>query len=61
MKRSFDTHELVSSPMQHVTMLLPKVLLDHIDQAAQLDDPSSPNRSSWMRRALISALRREAA
>lgn len=61
MKPRFEAHELLTSPMQHVTMLLPKILIDQIDQAAQNDDPSSPNRSSWMRRALISALRREAA
>jgi metal-responsive CopG/Arc/MetJ family transcriptional regulator len=61
MKLKLDAHELVTSPMAHVTMLLPKVLLEHIDRAAQTDDPSSPNRSSWMRRAMISALRREVA
>lgn len=61
MKSKFDTHELVSSPMQHISMLLPKVLIEHIDRAAQADDPSAPNRSSWCRRALIAALRREAA
>lgn len=61
MKLKFDAHELVTSPMKHVTMLLPTVLVEHIDRAAQVDDPSSPNRSSWCRRALIAALRREAA
>lgn len=53
--------ELVASPMVHLNMLVPKVLLDQIDEAAQRDDPSAPNRSSWARRALISQLRREAA
>lgn len=61
MKPQFEAHELVSSPMQHISMLLPKVLIEHIDRAAQADDPSAPNRSSWCRRALIAALRREAA
>ncbi|MCK1410193.1 hypothetical protein [Bradyrhizobium sp. 76] len=61
MKPQFDPHELVSSPMRHVTLLLPEILINRIDQAASLDDPSAPNRSSWMRRAMISALRREAA
>ena len=57
----FDAAELLVSPMKHVTMLLPQVLIDRIDEAAQVDDPSNPNRSSWMRRALIGQLRREAA
>jgi hypothetical protein len=61
MKPQFTPDELVSSPMVHATFLLPKVLLDFVDQAARRDDPSSPNRSSWMRRALIGQLRREAA
>jgi metal-responsive CopG/Arc/MetJ family transcriptional regulator len=61
MAHKFDAAELVSSPMKNTSLLLPQILLDEIDRAAVRDDPSSPNRSSWMRRALISALRREAA
>ena len=61
MKSKFDAAELLVSPMKHVTMLLPQVLLDHIDEAAKRDDPSAPNRSSWIRRALIGRLKREAA
>lgn len=56
-----DAAELLVSPMRHVTLLLPQVLLDHIDAAAKRDDPSCPNRSSWIRRSMIAALRREAA
>jgi metal-responsive CopG/Arc/MetJ family transcriptional regulator len=61
MKPKFDAAELVTSPMKHVTMLLPEVLLDKIDAAAERDDPSCPNRSSFIRRSIIAALRREAA
>ncbi|MGY2902943.1 hypothetical protein [Bradyrhizobium sp. URHC0002] len=61
MKQAFNTDELIASPMTHLTLLVPRILLDRIDQAAAIDDPSSPNRSSWMRRALIGQLRREAA
>jgi hypothetical protein len=57
----FDPAALVTSPMICTSLLLPKVLLDEIDRAAVNDDPSSPNRSSWMRRALIDRLKREAA
>lgn len=38
-----------------------KILIDKIDEAAQADDPSAPNRSSLMRRFLIAGLKREAA
>ena len=61
MKPDFDASDLLTSPMTHFSMLLPRVLLDRIDEAAKRDDPSCPNRSSWCRRALIAALRREAA
>lgn len=57
----FNVDELIASPMTHLTMLVPKILLDRIDEAAKLDDPSAPNRSSWARRALINQLKREAA
>jgi metal-responsive CopG/Arc/MetJ family transcriptional regulator len=57
----FDATALVTSPMINTSLLLPKVLLEEIDKAATRDDPSSPNRSSWMRRALIDPLKREAA
>ncbi|WP_210161408.1 hypothetical protein, partial [Bradyrhizobium liaoningense] len=56
MKQKFEAHELLTSPMQHISMMLPKVLIEHIDRAAQADDPSAPNRSSWCRRALIAEL-----
>jgi metal-responsive CopG/Arc/MetJ family transcriptional regulator len=59
--KSFDAGALVRSPMVNTSLLLPQVLLDEIDKAAIQDDPSSPNRSSWMRRALIDRLKREAA
>lgn len=61
MKPKFDAAELVASPMKHVTMLLPEVLIEKIDEAAQRDDPSCPNRSSFIRRSIVAALRREAA
>jgi hypothetical protein len=61
MKQAFAPDELLTSPMKHVSMLLPQVLIDRIDEAAKLDDPSAPNRSSWARRALIAQLKREAA
>ena len=57
----FTPDELVASPMVNTSLLLPRVLLDEIDKAAIQDDPSSPNRSSWMRRAMIDRLKREAA
>lgn len=57
----FDTSALIASPMIRTSLLLPRILLDEIDRAAGCDDPSSPNRSSWMRRALIDRLKREAA
>ncbi|WP_316158586.1 MULTISPECIES: hypothetical protein [unclassified Bradyrhizobium] len=52
--------DLVASPMENVSLVVPKLLLEQIDRAAAQDDPSSPNRSSWMRRALIDRLKREA-
>lgn len=57
----FDAAALVASPMICTSLLIPKILLDEIDRAAVADDPSSPNRSSWMRRALVDRLKREAA
>jgi hypothetical protein len=57
----FDPAALVTSPMKCTSLLLPQALLDEIEKAAVNDDPSSPNRSSWMRRALIDRLKREAA
>ncbi|WP_407155076.1 hypothetical protein [Bradyrhizobium sp. STM 3557] len=57
----FDAADLVASPMENVSLVIPKLLLEQIDRAAAQDDPSSPNRSSWMRRALIDRLKREAA
>ena len=57
----FSPDELVSSPMVCTSLLLPRVLLDAIDEAAVRDEPCSPNRSSLMRRWLIAGLRREAA
>lgn len=61
MKRTdpFAPDELVTSPMVHIGLKLPKVLLDRIDAAAAQDDPSCANRSSKMRRYLIAGLRRE--
>ncbi|SCB30405.1 hypothetical protein GA0061099_1004459 [Bradyrhizobium yuanmingense] len=59
-KPLFGADELVCSPMTHGTFRLPKILLDKIDAAAAIDDPSSPNRSSVVRRALISYLARQA-
>ena len=55
----FDPAALVASPMLNISVLLPKMLLEEIDRAAVRDDPSAPNRSSWIRRALISRLKRE--
>jgi hypothetical protein len=60
-KTKFDPADLLVSPMKHLTLLVPQLLLEHIDQAAERDDPSAPNRSSWIRRSIIAALRREAA
>ncbi|MDA9542287.1 hypothetical protein ACM41_39965 [Bradyrhizobium sp. CCBAU 21362] len=60
-KTTFDADELVTSPMVYVGIRLPKILIDKIDDAAQADDPSAPNRSSLMRRFLIAGLKREAA
>ena len=57
----FSADELLTSPMTHLTLLVPQILLDRIDEAAKIDDPACPNRSSWMRRALISQLKRDAA
>ena len=61
MKTKLDPADLLVSPMKHLTLLVPQLLLDHIDQAATRDDPASPNRSSWIRRSIIAALRREVA
>ncbi|MGY0572405.1 hypothetical protein ACTGJ9_016115 [Bradyrhizobium sp. RDM12] len=60
-KSAFSADELIASPMIHVGIKLPKILIDKIDEAAQADDPSAPNRSSLMRRFLIAGLKREAA
>ncbi|MET3989493.1 metal-responsive CopG/Arc/MetJ family transcriptional regulator [Bradyrhizobium sp. S3.9.2] len=59
-KALFEADELICSPMTHGTFRLPKVLLDRVDAAAVNDDPSSPNRSSIVRRALIQYLARQA-
>ena len=56
-----DVSALTSSEMRCVSLLVPKLLLDEVNRAAFADDPSAPNRSSWMRRALIDRLKREAA
>jgi metal-responsive CopG/Arc/MetJ family transcriptional regulator len=61
MVAKFDPTELVESPMRNVSISLPQLLLNAIDKAAGRDDPSSPNRSSWIRGALIGRLKREAA
>ncbi|WP_065752999.1 hypothetical protein [Bradyrhizobium paxllaeri] len=61
MTPKFDAAALVASPMRNISVLLPEALLNEIDKAAVRDDPSAPNRSSWMRRALIGQLKREAA
>lgn len=58
-KPLFGADELICSPMTHGTFRLPKVLLDKVDAAAVQDDPSSPNRSSVVRRALIQYLHRQ--
>jgi hypothetical protein len=55
----FDLAELVASPMICTSILIPKILLDAIDEAAVRDEPCSPNRSSLKRRWLIAGLRRE--
>jgi metal-responsive CopG/Arc/MetJ family transcriptional regulator len=60
-KTDFAAADLITSPMRHMTLLVPEILVDAIDAAAVRDDPSSPNRSSFVRRAIIAALRREAA
>lgn len=60
MVEKFAAADLVTSPMKCVSILLPEVLISAIDKAAFDDDPSAPNRSSWIRGALISRLRREA-
>ena len=62
-KPDLSASELIASPMTHVALKLPQVLLERIDQAAVADDSSVPNRSSIMRRLLIAGLRhsREAA
>lgn len=60
MAHKFDAAALVTSPMKCVSILLPEVLISAIDKAALDDDPSAPNRSSWIRGALIGRLRREA-
>jgi len=59
--KSFDAAALITSPMVCTSLLIPKILLDAIDEAAIRDEPCSPNRSSLMRRWLIAGLRREAA
>ncbi|UFX46135.1 hypothetical protein HAP47_0005335 [Bradyrhizobium sp. 41S5] len=55
----FAADELITSPMTHVALRLPKVLVDRIDAAAAVDDPSSPNRSSLVRRFIVQGLRRQ--
>jgi hypothetical protein len=60
-KALFDSDTLLSSPMRHLSLAVPAVLLDRIKAAATADDPSAPNVSSWARRALIDRLKREAA
>lgn len=61
MAQKFDAAALVTSPMKCVSILLPEVLISAIDKAAFDEDPSAPNRSSWIRGAVIGRLRREAA
>ncbi len=48
---------LITSPMKPAAFTMPEVLLAAIDKAAAADDPSAPNRSSIVRRAVIQFLR----
>lgn len=55
----FDAKTLTFSPMVRVSLALPQKLLKALDDQAARDDASTPNRSSVIRRYLISGLRRE--
>ncbi|MHC2337876.1 metal-responsive CopG/Arc/MetJ family transcriptional regulator [Bradyrhizobium sp. USDA 4454] len=63
MKRRFcpESEALITSPMRPAAFTMPEVLLAAIDKAAAADDPSAPNRSSIVRRAVIQFLRRQEA
>jgi metal-responsive CopG/Arc/MetJ family transcriptional regulator len=50
--------ELVTSPMVSISLYIPKALVESVDRLASDDDPSAPNRSSVVRRAIIAHLRR---
>jgi metal-responsive CopG/Arc/MetJ family transcriptional regulator len=45
--------------MRCISILVPELLLERIDDAARDLDPSAPNRSAWLRAAMIAKLRRE--
>ncbi|MCS3476268.1 metal-responsive CopG/Arc/MetJ family transcriptional regulator [Bradyrhizobium elkanii] len=60
MAHKLDATELTKSEMQCVSLLIPKALLAAIDEAAGKLDPSAPNRSCFIRGAIIQKLRRNA-
>ena len=56
----FDPKALTAEPMKVVCFMAPQSICDAIDLAAAKYDASSPNRSAFLRRAVISALQQDA-
>lgn len=57
---NFDPDTLAAEPMRLICFNAPQSVCRAIDVAAAKLDPSSPNRSAFLRGAVISALQQDA-
>jgi hypothetical protein len=55
-----DRAALVGEPLQAITFCLPASIIETVDRAASNADVSCPNRSAWLRSAVLGALRKDA-
>lgn len=55
-----DLTQLGSDSLKIITFAIPISALNAIDRAASRADASVPNRSAWIRSAVLTALRKEA-
>lgn len=58
MAHKLDANSLTRSPMRCISLLVPETLLAAIDEAAGRLDAAAPNRSCFIRGAIIQKLRR---
>lgn len=55
-----DPAALAAEPLRVITFCLPASVIEAVDRAASKADVSCPNRSAWIRNAVIGALRKDA-